>query len=140
MLRQLISYPKIFFRSLDLRSQISKWIMWIISKSHREKKFFFDIFAIHSSTRHEKRCQMRLRLFSLFRGSIYQQWITHTFIYTQNDSNFNLKILSIYFEGTTLAIFEDCITFRHKMQSFPCSILTFGYQSCFLGPPKVEIQ
>ena len=104
------------------------------------KNFFFDIFAIHSSTRHEKRCQMRLRLFSLFRGSIYQQWITHTFIYTQNDSNFNLKILSIYFEGTTLAIFEDCITFRHKMQSFPCSILTLGYQSCFLGPPKVEIQ
>ena len=40
MLRQLISYPKIFFRSLDLRSQISKRIMWIISKSHREKIFF----------------------------------------------------------------------------------------------------
>ena len=40
MLRQLISYPKNFFRSLDLRSQISKRIMWIISKSHREKKFF----------------------------------------------------------------------------------------------------
>ena len=102
--------------------------------------FYFFIFAIHSSSRHEKCCQISVRLFSLFRGSIYQQWITHTFIYTQNDSNFNLKILSIYFEGTTLAIFEDCITFRHKMQSFPCSILTFGYQSCFLGPPKVEIQ
>ena len=41
MLRQLISYPKNFFRSLDLRSQISKRIMWIISKSHREKFFFF---------------------------------------------------------------------------------------------------
>ena len=36
-------------------------------------KFFFYIFAIHSSSRHEKRCQMRLRLFSLFQGSIYQQ-------------------------------------------------------------------
>ena len=46
--------------------------MWIISKSHREK-FFFDIFAIHSSSRHENCCQMSLRLFSLFRGSIYQQ-------------------------------------------------------------------
>ena len=34
---------------------------------------FFDIFAIHSSSGHEKRCQMSLRLFSLFRGSIYQQ-------------------------------------------------------------------
>ena len=39
------------------------------------KKKFFDIFAIHSSSRHEKRCQMSLRLFSLFRGSIYQQWL-----------------------------------------------------------------
>merc|ERR1712051_418161 len=64
--------------------------MWIISKSHCEKfffhifaihssskatvkNFFFDIFAIHSSSRHEKRCQMSVRLFSLFRGSIYQQ-------------------------------------------------------------------
>ena len=49
--------------------------MWIISKSHREIFFFFfDIFAIHSSSRHEKRCQISVRLFSLFRGSIYQQW------------------------------------------------------------------
>ena len=48
MLRYLMSYPKNIFRSLDLRSQISKRIMWIISKSHR-KNFFFDIFAIHSS-------------------------------------------------------------------------------------------
>ena len=68
-----MSYPKIFFRSLDLRSQISKRIMWIISKSLREK-FFFDIFAIHSSSRHKKRCQISVRLFSLFPGSIYQQW------------------------------------------------------------------
>ena len=36
---------------------ISKGIMWIISKSHQEKKY--DIFAIHSSSRHEKRCQIR---------------------------------------------------------------------------------
>ena len=55
--------------------RISKRIMWIISKSHRDFFFFFDIFAIHSSSRHEKRCQMSLRLFSLFRGSIYQQWV-----------------------------------------------------------------
>ena len=73
MLRQLISCPKKIFRSLDLRSQISKRIMWIISKSDREKIFFFYIFAIHSSSRHEKRCQISLRIFSLFRGSIYQQ-------------------------------------------------------------------
>ena len=48
--------------------------MWIISKSHREKFFFFDIFAIHSSSRHEKCCQMSVRLFSLFQGSRNQQW------------------------------------------------------------------
>ena len=53
--------------------RISKRTMWIISESHREKNFFFDIFAIHSSSRHEKRCQMSLRLFSLFQGSIYKQ-------------------------------------------------------------------
>ena len=47
--------------------------MWIISKSHLD--FFFFIFAIHSSSTHEKRCQISVRLFSLFRGSIYQQWL-----------------------------------------------------------------
>ena len=30
------------------------------------KKIFFDIFAIHSSSRHEKRCQLSLRLFPYF--------------------------------------------------------------------------
>ena len=40
--------------------------MWIISKSHREKNFFFYIFAIHSSSRHEKHCQMFIRLFAYF--------------------------------------------------------------------------
>ena len=33
------------------------------------KKFFFDIFAIHLTSRYEKRCQMLQRLFSLFQGS-----------------------------------------------------------------------
>ena len=37
------------------------------------KFFFFYIFAIHSSSRYEKRCQMSLRLFSLFQGSRNQQ-------------------------------------------------------------------
>ena len=36
-------------------------------------KFFLYIFAIHSSSRHEKRCQMSVRLFSLFQGSRNQQ-------------------------------------------------------------------
>ena len=33
------------------------------------KKFFFDIFVIHLSSRYEKRCRMLQRLFSLFQGS-----------------------------------------------------------------------
>ena len=45
------------------------------------KKFFFDIFAIHSSSRHEKRCQVSVRLFSLFRGSIYQQLLYRVKLY-----------------------------------------------------------
>ena len=42
-------------------------------KGNQGWNFFFNIFAIHSSSRHEKCCQMSVRLFSLFRGSIYQQ-------------------------------------------------------------------
>ena len=38
------------------------------------KKFFFDIFAIHLTSRYEKRCQMLQRLFSLFQGSKNQLW------------------------------------------------------------------
>ena len=44
--------------------RISKRIMWIFSKSHRE--FFLYIYAIHSSSRHEKQCQMLERIFCLF--------------------------------------------------------------------------
>ena len=37
------------------------------------KNVFFHIFAIHSSSRHEKRCQMSVRRFSLVQGSRNQQ-------------------------------------------------------------------
>ncbi len=40
------------------------------------KKFFFDIFAIHLSSRYEKRCQMCVRLFCLFHGSKNQGWLS----------------------------------------------------------------
>ena len=53
--------------------RISKRIMWIISNSHHEKKIIFDIFLIHSLSIHEKRCQMSVRLSSLFQGSRNQQ-------------------------------------------------------------------
>ena len=49
--------------------------MWIISKSHREKNFFY-IFL--QSSRHENHCQMRVRLFCLFHGSKNQQCLQST--------------------------------------------------------------
>ena len=48
---------------------------WIISKSHPD--FFLHIFAIPSSSRHEKHCQMLVSLFSVFkysRNSCVVQW------------------------------------------------------------------
>ena len=52
--------------------------MWIISKSHREKKNFFWYFCNHSSSRHEKRCQLSLRLFfpisRLYIPTVYSYW------------------------------------------------------------------
>ena len=117
MLRQLISYPKIFFRSLDLRSQISKRIMWIISKSHREKKFFFDIFAIHSSSRHEKCCQMSVRLLSLFRGSIYQQWFaSQAFRFTRYVPHYKCvsSLEGEFYWKTFWPLFKSGINFIHE--------------------------
>ena len=65
--------PKVFSDLSSLSMCISKWIMWIISKSHCD--FFIYIFAIHSSSRHEKRCRMSVRLFCLFQCSRNQQWL-----------------------------------------------------------------
>ena len=48
----------------DLRSENVDYL-----KKPPWKNFFFYIFAIHSSSRYEKRCQMLQRLFSLFQGS-----------------------------------------------------------------------
>ena len=45
------------------------------------KKFFFDIFAIHLTSRYEKRCRMLQRLFSLFQGSKNQLWVVQSFIH-----------------------------------------------------------
>ena len=53
--------------------------------------FTFFIFAIHSSSRHEKCCQMSLRLVSLFRGSIYQQWV-HIMFYNHKLVFFLLSV------------------------------------------------
>ena len=52
---------------------ISKLMMWIISKK-AAVNFFLIFFAIHLSSRHEKRCQMCVRLFCLFQCPRNQQW------------------------------------------------------------------
>ena len=44
--------------------------------------FFFNFFAIHSSSIHEKRCQMFVKLFCLFQCSRNQQWEASTFIHS----------------------------------------------------------
>ena len=46
------------------------------------KKFFFDIFVIHLSSRYEKRCRILQRLFFLFQGSKNQLCIKSTEEYT----------------------------------------------------------
>ena len=68
--------PKLFSHLSGRSNCFSKWIMWIFSKSHREN-FFLEIFAIQSSSRHEKRCQMCVRLICLFQCSRNQQYICH---------------------------------------------------------------
>ena len=63
MLRNLISYPKYIFRLI--RPVLDKVDL---KKSHNEI-FSLNFFAIHSSSRHEKRCQMLERIFCLFQYS-----------------------------------------------------------------------
>ena len=48
---------------------ISNWIMWIISKCHPEIIYFGHIFAITSSSRHDKYCQTLQRLFCVLQYS-----------------------------------------------------------------------
>ena len=55
----------------DLRSENVDYL-----KKPPWKNFFFYIFAIHSSSRYEKRCQMLQRLFWLFQCSKNQLWKT----------------------------------------------------------------
>ena len=55
MLRQLISHPKNIFGFIRPSMCISKQIKWILKKAIVIKKCL-HIFAIHSSSRHEKRC------------------------------------------------------------------------------------
>ena len=68
-------YPKYFFRFIQpVHVHLKTDDKVDFKESHCEKSFFLHFFAFPSSSRHEKHCQMSLRLFSLFRGCIYQQW------------------------------------------------------------------
>ena len=64
------------------------------------KIFFFDIFAIHSSSRYEKRCQMLQRLFSLFQGSKNQLCMVYvtcrfSLIVTQSSDEISVQMHSL---------------------------------------------
>ena len=74
------------------------------------KKFFFDIFAIHSSSRHEKRCQISVRLFSLFPGSILGLTL------------WNLSCLEFKFDDTRLSYWHKNKIGR--IEIFFCCFLT----------------
>ena len=62
---------------------ISKQIKWI-KKKHCDF-FFFHIFSIQSSSRHEKRCRMLQTLFWLFQCSRNTRWLV-SYIYLQIDT------------------------------------------------------
>ena len=154
-----MSYPKNFFQIS--RSQISDLKTDNVDylKKPPWKKNFFDIFAIHSSSRHKKRCQMSVRLFSLFRGSIYQQWgvsskpsgkyivtlIFFLFFEFENVELFRLIIFSFFtgmlHGGLSLAIFEEWCTSEQNMIIMPgyCVSGTVGHK-ILNGTRKIEFK
>ena len=69
MLRQFMRCPKSIFRFIrPVHAQLKTDNVDYLKKPPW-KKFFLYIFAIHLSSRYEKRCQMCVRLFCLFYGS-----------------------------------------------------------------------
>ena len=74
MLRWLVSYPKSIFRFIRPVHVHLKMDNVDYLKKPSWKKNLLDVFAIHSSSRHEKCCQMFIRLFCLFQCFRNQQW------------------------------------------------------------------
>ena len=77
------------------------------------KKFFFDIFVIHLSSRYEKWCRMLQRLFSLFQGSKNQLWYLNVILlfsmpsFFKNMLSFLLSKLFKFLDIFTLCKFFD---------------------------------
>ena len=88
-------YPKSIFRLIRPVHVHLKTDKVDLKKSHYEKKFFLNIFAIHSSSRHEKRCRMLGRIFCLFQCSRNIRW-SGWFgqVVTRNNMQANLYISS----------------------------------------------
>ena len=115
---------------------ISKRIMWIISK--RLVIFFLLIFVIPSLSRHEKRCRMLVRLFSLFQCSRNPQCFSISLKNWSNDSIhvMNLPISRVfcnYFIGQKLCI-KASLNRKKKLHYFPAvafSAAAAAFFSCF---------
>ena len=81
------------------------------------KKNFFDIFAIHLTSRYEKRCRMLQRLFSLFQGSKNQLWIV-------------LNIIHAAYVTTSfhsLVLIRHLLEFHGEEKPFECPICNFNF-------------
>ena len=74
MLRYLISYPKNIFRFIRPVHVHLKTDKVDFKKKPPRFFFFLHFFAIHSSSRHEKCCQMLERVFCLFQCSRNIRW------------------------------------------------------------------
>ena len=95
MLRQLISYPKNIFRFIRPVHVHLKTDKVDLKKKPPRKFFFLHFFTIHSSSRHEKCCQMLERIFSLFQCSRNILWYP-TFAF-QSWKVKNLTTTSVYY-------------------------------------------
>ena len=103
-------------------------IMWIISKSHRDFFIFFLlIFAISSSSRHEKRCQMLVRLFFGYFNTLETQSDLFGGLFCKNFFYRDLQKLLIF------KSFQDfCMTFvrtepSDDMYTYLCAVESYHF-------------
>ena len=125
--------PKIFSDLSGLFMCISTRIMWIIWKSHRE------IFAIPSSSRHEKRGRMMERFFCLFQCSRNTQWTVWNF-WPQCFAD-PLSILSLHQPSLTSTVKEksENYCFNLKLISEPILVYIIVWKKDCSAIKMVEI-
>ena len=95
------------------------------------KKFFFDIFVIHLSSRYEKRCRMLQRLFSLFQGSKKQLWLElRVYFFIRKKLHGQLYVVK--------PLYSDISSFMYKTLIFlNCSITLYKNYFCLSDPKSV---